>query len=186
MEKRTVLFVDDEPMILKALKRELSGEPYDLMFADSGINAMNVLCQESIQVVVTDMTMPLVSGLDLLAVLKEKHPHIIRIVLSGHANIEDVLGAVNEGQVYRYIVKPWKNSEELKIVIRQAIDYYNLRYERYELMEFFEQWIEGVEPEAINIEFLKELLKVQKKENHQWKELCKSKPVKGKSEVRAN
>lgn len=177
MEKRVVLFVDDEPKILNAIARELHNEPYDLEFASSGPEAMSVLCRKSIQVIVTDMGMPGMSGLELLQRAKEEYPHLVRIVLSGSAQSQDLLDAVNEGDIYRYIVKPWSGANELKLLIRKAIDHHDLYYERCKLMDFFEQWIEGVQPDPQNIQFLKELLKTQKQHLAQWKRTCETIPV---------
>ncbi|MHC4735311.1 MAG: response regulator [Planctomycetota bacterium] len=80
MEKRTVLFVDDEEKILRSLKRGLMDEPYESLFANSGQEALEILKQKEVHVLVTDMRMPEMSGLDLLRIVKKEYPHIIRMV----------------------------------------------------------------------------------------------------------
>ncbi len=127
MEKRTVLFVDDEEKILNSLKRGLLDEPYESLFAISGEKALEILEQKEVHVLVTDMRMPEMSGLELLRIVKNKYPDIIRIVLSGYTQITTMLTAINEGEIYKYITKPWKLEENFKPSIRQAVEYYNFR-----------------------------------------------------------
>ncbi len=133
MEKRTVLFVDDEEKILTSLKRGLLDEPYETLFANSGKEAIEVLKRKEVHVIVTDMRMPEMTGLELLKIVKKEYPHIVRMVLSGYTQITTLLTAINQGEVYKYITKPWKLEEDFKPSIREAIDYYNLRSERDKL-----------------------------------------------------
>jgi len=174
MEKRTVLFVDDEEKILKSLKRGFIDEPYDNLFANSAKEALEILKNNQVQVLVTDMRMPEISGLELLEITKDKYPHIIRIVLSGYADTETLLASINHGEIFRFIAKPWKLEAELKTIVRQAIEFYDLHNEREMLLTFFELWIEGLEPESINLEFLKELVSTRKKHLYEWKKSCDS------------
>ena len=129
MEKRTVLFVDDEEKVLKSLKRGLMDEPYKTLFATSGKEALEILGQQEVHVIVTDMRMPEMAGLELLKIVKEKHPSIVRLVLSGYTQITTLLTAINQGEIYRFITKPWKLEEEFQTTIRQAIEYYDLHAE---------------------------------------------------------
>ena len=130
MEKRTVLFVDDEEKLLRSLKRGLMDEPYNSLFANSGKEALEILDNNDVHVLVTDMRMPEMGGLELLQRVKEDYPHIIRMVLSGYTQITTLLTAINEGEVYKFITKPWKLEEEFKPAIRQAVEYYDLQHER--------------------------------------------------------
>ena len=133
MEKRTVLFVDDNRSVLTSLERGLLDEPYKTLFATSGEKALEILKEKEVHVIVTDMRMPGMSGLELLKIVKEKYPRIIRLVLSGYTQITTLLTAINQGEIFKYITKPWKLEEEFKSVVQQAIDYYNLQAERDEL-----------------------------------------------------
>ncbi len=133
MEKRTVLFVDDEEKILKSLKRGLMDEPYNALFANSGKEAVEILQQNEVHVLVTDMRMPEMSGLELLKTVKQEYPRIIRMVLSGYTQVTTLLTAINQGEIYKFITKPWKLEEEFKPAIREAVDYYNFRSERDQL-----------------------------------------------------
>ena len=135
MEKRVVLFVDDEEKILRSLKRGLLDEPYNSLFANSGEEALEILKQKEVHIIVTDMRMPEMSGLELLRIAKKDYPHIIRMVLSGYTQITTLLTAINQGEIYRFITKPWKLDEDIKPAVRQAIEYYNLHSERDKLTD---------------------------------------------------
>ena len=127
MEKRTVLFVDDEEKILRSLKRGLMDEPYESLFANSGQEALEILRQNEVHVLVTDMRMPEMSGLELLRAVKKEYPHIVRMVLSGYTQVTTLLTAINQGEIFKFITKPWKLGEEFKPAIREGVDYYNFR-----------------------------------------------------------
>ena len=129
-EKKTVLFVDDEEKVLRSLNIGLRDEPYHKLFARSCKEALEILQREEVHVIVTDMRMPEMTGLELLRTVKEEYPHIIRMVLSAYMQITTLLTAINQGEIFRYITKPWKLEEEFKPAVRQAIDYYNLQSER--------------------------------------------------------
>ncbi len=176
MEKRTVLFVDDEEKLLTSLKRGLLDEPYETLFANSGKEALEILEQSQMQVIVTDMRMPEMGGLELLRTVKEEYPHIIRMVLSGYADTDTLLAAINQGEVFRFIAKPWKSNEELKTIIRQAIEYYDLHIEREMLMRFVEQMVEGTEPGKINIRLIRALVGMRKQHLYEWENTCEILP----------
>ena len=130
MEKRTVLFVDDEEKILKSLKRGLLDEPYNTLFATSGKEALEILKKEEVHIIVTDMRMPEMSGLDLLRAVKQEYPHIVRMVLSGYTQVTTLLTAINQGEIFKFITKPWQLEEEFKPAIREAVEYYEFRNQR--------------------------------------------------------
>ena len=172
MDKRTVLFVDDEEKILKSLKRSLTDEPYETLFAESGKKALEIIRQEEVHVIVTDLRMPEMDGLELLRIAREEYPHIIRLVLSGYVEIDVLLNAINNGEILRFITKPWKSAAELKTIIRQAIEYYDLHSEREMLLTYFEQLIDGSEPEEINLRLIKALISKRKKHLYEWTKKC--------------
>jgi len=138
MENRTVLFVDDESDILNSLRRALRAEPYQSFFSESGQEALSVLEKKSIHVIVTDLSMPDMDGLTLLKHVQQRYPDIIRLILSAHGDSNSILNAINEGNVYWYIVKPWGN-KELKVILRQAIEVFNLRKEKRKLLKKLEE-----------------------------------------------
>jgi len=130
VEKRTVLFVDDEEKLLRSLKRGLLDEPYKTIFANSGKEALEILQQQEVHVLVTDMRMPEMSGLELLRIVKKEYPRIVRMVLSGYTQITTLLTAINQGEIHKFITKPWKLEEEFKPAVREAVEYYDLHSER--------------------------------------------------------
>jgi two-component system response regulator HupR/HoxA len=134
-EKRTILFVDDEVRILQSLKWGMLDEPYNLLFAESGKKALELLEENEVHVIVTDMRMPEMSGLELLRIVKVKYPHIVRLVLSGYTQATTLLTAINQGEIFKFITKPWRMEKDFKSVIRQAVDYYNSQTERHEQAE---------------------------------------------------
>ncbi len=122
--KPTVLFVDDEEKVLKSLKRGFLDEPYKKLFAISGKEALEILEKNEIYVIVTDMRMPEMNGLELLKIVKEKYPDVVRMVLSGYTQVSTLLTAINQGEIFKFITKPWKLEEEFKPAIHEAIEHY--------------------------------------------------------------
>ena len=130
MENPTVLFVDDEMRLLQSLRRGLMDEPYRCLFANSGAEALEKLARNEVHVVVTDMKMPEMNGLELLRQVRELYPNIVRMVLSGYTQITTLLTAINEGHIYKFITKPWKLEEEFIPTIRQALEYYESKQQK--------------------------------------------------------
>ncbi len=130
-----ILFVDDEENILKSIRRSLMDEPYEMFFANSGKEALKILEENKVDVIVTDMRMPEMNGLELLEIVKKKYPDIVRIVLTGYAQVSTLIAAINSGQIYRYLVKPWKLEAEFKPAIRQALEHHRLMMERNKMIK---------------------------------------------------
>lgn len=120
---RKVLFVDDQEEILDLIGIKLEKENYEKIFKTSVKEALAYLDENEVDVVVTDIFMPDTGGLDLLDILKEKYPTTVRIVLSGFSQVNVVLTAINKGDIYRFITKPWKVDDEGKKIIRDALEY---------------------------------------------------------------
>ncbi|MCD6388803.1 MAG: HDOD domain-containing protein [Desulfobulbaceae bacterium] len=119
MEKKRILFVDDEPNILDGMKRMLRSlrKGLDMHFAESGRKALEIMAQQPVDVVVSDMRMPGMNGAELLAETKEKYPQIIRIMLTGQADEKSVLRTI--GLVHQFLAKPCE-PERLKITLHRA------------------------------------------------------------------
>lgn len=120
-----VLLVDDEVQVTDALKRALHKESYSIFDANSAERAFEILEREKIDVVVSDEMMPGMMGSDLLAVVCRKYPETIRIMLTGHPNLNTALRAINNGHIYRFLTKPC-SAAELDVVIRQAMQHREL------------------------------------------------------------
>jgi putative nucleotidyltransferase with HDIG domain len=123
-----VLFIDDEANILKALQRLMRNEPWKVLTANRGAEALELLDKVKPQVVVSDQRMPEISGVDLLQAVRQKHPDVIRILLTGYTEMNVAVEAINRGEIFRLVTKPW-NDEELKATLRQAFDTFELKSE---------------------------------------------------------
>lgn len=122
--RRKILIVDDEPSVLNSLKRTLRKE-YDVILSQDGFSAIQVLNEQEIAVIIADQRMPKMNGVTLLQKAMEIQPDTARILITGYSDIQAVIDAINEGNVYYYIHKPWE-PEDVHLIIRQAIDRYNL------------------------------------------------------------
>jgi two-component system, sensor histidine kinase and response regulator len=137
MRNRSILFVDDDPGIRKALERTLHNEPYQRLYAGSAAEAKKIINENRVHIIVSDLLMPEVDGITLLKWVKTVKPEIVRMVLSMKDDSETILDAINKGNIYHYIQKPWNNSE-LKILIQKGIDWYNIQEERDQLVKNLE------------------------------------------------
>jgi putative nucleotidyltransferase with HDIG domain len=128
MGRHAVLFVDDEVNILKAVKRLLRNEPFEVLCAPRPPEALELLDTSPVHVVVSDQRMPEMSGVDFLAAVRERHPDVVRMMLTGYTEMNVAVEAINRGEIFRLITKPW-NDEELKATLRQAFDHFDLKEE---------------------------------------------------------
>lgn len=127
MDKIRVLYVDDELDNLKSFKATFRRD-FDITICQSPIEAIDVIKENEFEVIFSDQKMPEMKGTELLSLLIKSSPDSIRILLTGYSDIEAVIDAINKGQVYRYITKPW-NEEEIKSIIKNAFELYSLRKE---------------------------------------------------------
>lgn len=128
----TVLLVDDEESILSSLRRLLRGQPYDVKLATSGEQALAQMAEGPVDLVMSDARMPGMDGATLLAQINQHHPSTVRILLTGYADPSAIIKAVNDGQIHRYISKPW-NDDELLMTLRQALEHQHSERERQRL-----------------------------------------------------
>ncbi len=119
-DKPTILFVDDEERILRSL-RMLFAQQYNVLVTTDGHAALKMLADEKIHVLVSDQRMPVMAGVDLLRQAKEVAPNTMRLLLTGYSDIEAILGSINEGEVFRFISKPW-DMEAIKATVASAIE----------------------------------------------------------------
>ncbi|HEC99531.1 MAG TPA: response regulator [Proteobacteria bacterium] len=131
---RTILMVDDEENILSSLQRLLRRENYNVITNASPEKALEILKHEPVSLIISDQRMPEMDGTEFLEKARQIQPEAIRIILTGYADISAAMAAINQGQVYRFITKPW-NDLDLKANIKQAIDFYHLRKENQRLFE---------------------------------------------------
>ena len=129
-----ILLVDDDKHIIKALKRALYKENYELLDANTAVQALKILADTMIDLVISDEMMPGMKGAEFLSLLSKAYPQTIRIMLTGHATLETAVRAINEGQIFRFLTKPW-NDVDLAVTIRQALEHRTLIKENKRLNE---------------------------------------------------
>ena len=118
--KPCILFVDDEPRILNTM-RILFRRSYDVLLANSGAEAMELLRKHPVDVIVSDQRMPAMTGIELLRQARELRPNAMRVLLTGYADLNAIIGSINEGEIFRFVNKPWMN-EELQDTVAKAVD----------------------------------------------------------------
>lgn len=138
--KHPILLVDDEPEILYSLQGLLRRE-FELHIAESGAQALEILQQHPVHVIMSDQRMPEMTGVQLMHQVKEAHPEAIRIVFTGYADIRAVIDAINNVGLYRYITKPW-DPDELIEVLHQAAARYDEIVEHQRLLNDMRQFVE--------------------------------------------
>ena len=127
-KKRTVLFVDDDEMVLRSLERGLLDESYNKLFTKSCKEALEILKREEVHVIVTDMCMPEMTGLELLRTIRKEYPNVIGMVLSGYEQDTELQTAVDQGEIFKLIPKPWKfGGVDFESLVRRAVNNYNLQ-----------------------------------------------------------
>jgi len=130
-----ILFVDDEPNVLKSLQRLFQEETYKVVTATSGQEGIEILQREQgFQVIVSDYRMPGMDGVEFLKYAHERWPHTIRIVLSGYADTASIVAAINEGQIYKFVPKPW-DDDDLRMTINKALEVFFLREKNEKLAD---------------------------------------------------
>lgn len=117
-QRPTLLFVDDEERILRSLKMMFAAH-YRVLTTTSGLDALEILRREKVHVLVSDQRMPVMWGVDLLRQARAVSPNTLRLLLTGYSDMEAIIGSINDGEVFRYINKPWK-ADELRQTIEEA------------------------------------------------------------------
>ncbi len=149
MSKHEILIVDDEPANLQKLKRTFLTD-YVVHEAKTGDEALLILKERPVVAIVTDQRMPGMSGVNLLRQAREVRPDTIRIILTGYTDVEYLMDAINQGQVHRYITKPWE-PVALKEALRQEIERWQLRKENERLSEELKRANEKLEKENLRL-----------------------------------
>ncbi|PWE42446.1 HD domain-containing phosphohydrolase [Pseudomonas prosekii] len=137
-DRPTVLLVDDEESILNSLRRLLRGQPYQVLLASGGAQALEIMAQQRIDLVMTDARMPNMDGATLLAHIHDLYPNTTRILLTGYADLPTIIKAINDGQIHRYISKPW-NDDEMLLTLRQVLQHQHSERERQRLVQLTRQ-----------------------------------------------
>ena len=128
----TLLCVDDEPNILSALRRLFRARGYKVLTAEGGAQGLAVLEQEAVDLVISDMRMPEMNGAQFLAQVRARWPDTMRLLLTGYSDIQSIQDAINCGEIYRYITKPWDDSDML-LQVRHALERRQLEIDKQAL-----------------------------------------------------
>jgi diguanylate cyclase (GGDEF)-like protein/PAS domain S-box-containing protein len=139
----SLLLVDDEPNVSKSLSRLLRRDQYEIYTANSAEEALDILERHTIKVVIADQRMPHMTGSQLLARIKKQYPETLRIIISGYSDFEAISEAINEGEIYRFLSKPW-NSKILRSDVRNAFQTQALRQHNRQLSQLFDSTIEAI------------------------------------------
>ena len=134
MSVPAVLIVDDEPNVCQALRRAMHREPYEVLSAASAEEALALLAEREIDVVIADENMPGLKGSMLLARIRNQWPDIVRMMLTGDARLETVVSAVNRSEIFRFFIKP-ANEAEIIVSVREALKNRALKRENGRLLD---------------------------------------------------
>jgi DNA-binding NtrC family response regulator len=137
--KPCILFVDDEPRILTTM-RILFKRSYDVLVASSGAEALEIMRSHEVDVIVSDQRMPEMTGIELLRQARELRPNVMRVLLTGYSELNAIIGSINEGEIFRFVNKPWSN-EDLQDTLAKAVDAARVDYAS--LMAGAQQEVDG-------------------------------------------
>jgi two-component system probable response regulator PhcQ len=121
MPLASILIVDDEALVRLALRQDLEKLDFALHFADSPLAAFEVLRREQIDIVISDQVMPGMTGLRFLRLVRDRYPRVVRMMLTGAADLQTAIEAINQDEIFRFLEKPW-DPGELKFMLLQACD----------------------------------------------------------------
>ncbi|MCK6574217.1 response regulator [Myxococcota bacterium] len=138
-----ILIVDDEESVRAALRRSLRKESYRVSFAESATEALNLMKDDRPDLLITDHLMPQMTGLDLLRRVRLLYPDMARVILTGQAELDTVVAAINEGEIFRFLRKPWDETE-LKLTIHLALEQLRTERENRQLVDLLKRQAEVI------------------------------------------
>lgn len=147
----TILTVDDEASVLSALRRLLRKQGYRILQATRGADALELLRSHEVDLVISDMRMPEMDGAQLLEQVRLHDPSIMRVLLTGYADIASTIAAINRGEIHRYLAKPW-DDEDLRLVVRDALERRALGRRNAELVALTHQQNEALKQANLTLE----------------------------------
>ena len=143
----TLLLVDDTPGVITLMSKMLRSHGFEVLTADSGGKGLEVLAAQEVDLVISDLTMPHMDGAEFLAAVRERWPATIRILLTGVQDIKGTIAAINRGEIYRYIAKPWRDGDVL-LLVRQALQVRGLARDKARLEALTKE--QNLELKALN------------------------------------
>ncbi len=133
-----ILLVDDEYHVLSSLRRALHHEPLVIITSSSADEALDIMKEQEFKVIISDERMAGMQGSEFLARIRHLYPRTLRIMMTGYASTEVAMKAVNEGEIYRFFLKPW-DDDQLKLAVRSAVEKYDLDEENGRLLAMVRQ-----------------------------------------------
>jgi two-component system probable response regulator PhcQ len=130
---RRVLIVDDEENVRNAMRRSLRKEGYELHFAEGPAEALEIMAELPIDLVLSDHMMPQMTGMEFLTLVHDRYPEAMRLMLTGHADMDTAIRAINQGEIFRFLTKPW-DDVELKVTLFMAFGRQDLERENRRLL----------------------------------------------------
>lgn len=130
-----LLFVDDEINMLSMIKRNFINSNYKIFLASNAKDAIDIIKNNEIKVLITDLQMPEINGIKLIEIIEKNHSSMIKIVLTGNNQVPNILATINNGNIFRYIVKPINFKEDLIPVLEEACKLYNINKVKEKLLE---------------------------------------------------
>ncbi len=167
----TILCVDDEKNILSSLRRLLRSGGYNILLAESAAKGLEILEENSVDFIISDMRMPEMDGAEFLTQVAKKWPDTVRVLLTGYADISSTISAVNDGGIYRYVSKPWDDSE-IKQVVKQGLEQQFLKREKERLQTLTENQNETLADLNKSLEIKVQQRTEEIKQTHQFLEVA--------------
>lgn len=130
---KRILIVDDEENVCHALRRSLRKEGYEMFFGHEPAEGLEVLKKQPVDMVISDHLMPNMTGLEFLKVVRDRYPDVMRLILTGHADMQTAIDAINQGAIYRFLTKPWDDTD-LKVTLFLAFEQQDLERENRKLV----------------------------------------------------
>lgn len=131
---RTILVVDDEEEVRNSLTRALEREGYEVFSAEGPTEALQILQKEQVKLVISDQNMPDMNGIEFLKLVRERHPNVCRIMLTSDSSAATLIRSINEGEVYRFLEKPWSQTV-LRVTVYFAFEAIQLADENRRLLQ---------------------------------------------------
>jgi len=151
--QHTILCVDDEANIINSVKRLVRKDNYQVLTASGGAEALEVLEKNQVHLIISDQRMGGMTGRELMGIVKERYPDVIRIILSGFIDVDAITESINKGHIYRFLLKPWKD-HSLKQEIQKALDEYDLHQANKDLFRKVQGQNEELKKISENLEAL--------------------------------
>lgn len=150
LKKHTLLVVDDETDVCDSV-HDLLRRHFNVLRARNAEEGFRLLQDNDVHIIMTDQRMPKVTGVELLARVRTRHPHAVRMLFTGYADLESVIQAINHGHIFRFLKKPWQ-PEELEDAVREAATEYDRIVEQADLMHHLKDEVAGLRTRITTLE----------------------------------